>query len=142
MVQPIQPRDERETPPVSVSRVRKVLAARQAEYLTAESGDTGVQWEERVYWIAVSGDVVTVSAQWPGTLGVEKLESLRSFIHDWHAENYWPKLVYGMQDDGSLTLKAEVNADWETGVADRQLDDMLSMSIAKIREAFREVEQL
>ena len=141
-MQPIQPRDERETPPLTVSRVRKVLAARQIEYLTAESGDTGIRWEGRVYWVGVAGEVATVSSTWPGTLPVDKLEALRGFIREWHAGNYWPKLVYGINDDGSLTVSAEVSADWETGVADRQLDDMLSMSIAKIREAFRGVEEL
>ncbi len=141
-MQPIQPRDERETPPLSVSRVRKVLAARQVEYLRAESGDTGIQWEDRVYWVRVAGEVARVSATWPGTLPFARLDALRGFIRDWHAENYWPKLVYGINDDGSLTLSAEVSADWESGVADRQLDDMLSMSVAKIREAFRGVENL
>lgn len=141
-MQPIQPRDERETPPLTVFRLRRVLAARQVDYLTAESGDTGIEWEGRVYWAGVNGEVVTIGATWPGTLPVDKLDDLRQFIRDWHAGNYWPKLAYGMNDDGSLTVSGEVSADWETGVADRQLDDMLSMSVAKIREAFRGVEKL
>lgn len=126
------------TPPLTPKRLRTVLAARQAEYEETPDGAI-VAWDGIDYTIRVGGPdgaIVRIMAEREVDPDIDEL---RAFIRTWHAENYWPTLIFGLDDAHQVRLGAHVTADWETGVADRQLDDMLAMSIVKIREAFREV---
>ena len=134
--------EESDTPPLSVQRVRRVLSARQIEYLTAESGDTGVEFDDVTCWVSVGVDVLTIRADWPGTLPIERLEDVRTLLRRWHAEHYWPTASFGVRDDGSVTVSAQCAYDFESGAADRQIDSAAAMSCAKINELFREVSAL
>lgn len=134
-----------DTPPLSVARVRRVLGARQIDYVTAESGDTGLESESGDIWIRVAGAddaVLRITADWPGAYDVEKVEAVRGFLRSWHRQHYWPKATFGITDDGLVTVHAAVHYDFESGVADRQLDAVMAMSVVKIREMFRQVAAL
>lgn len=128
-----------ETPELSVARVRRVLGARQIEFLTAESGDTGVAQDGVTCWISVAADVLAVRADWPGALPIDRLEEVRALLRRWHIEHYWPTASFGVTDNGGVTVAAHCSHDFESGAADHQIDAVLSMSMAKIHELFREV---
>lgn len=116
------------------------MQARALPYVTDDDNMVGMTWEDRTYWCEVTRwdqSVITVWSMWEGVL---PLETLRLFIARWHSENYWPRLSFEVDDFTRVT--ATVSADFATGVADRQLDAMISMSVAKIREAFRELTAL
>lgn len=134
-----------QTPELTVGRVRRVLSAREVEYITAESGDTGLENGDETIWIAVGGAddaVLTVRGDYPGSLPIDRLHDVRDFISTWHRQHYWPTASFGIADDGAVTVAGQVSYDFEAGVADRQLDDVLAMSVTKIRELFREVAAL
>lgn len=134
-----------DTPALSVARIRRVLGARQIEFVTAESGDTGIENENGTVWISATGPdgaVLRVWAEWPGRYDVDKLEAVRAFLRTWHEQHYWPKATFGITDDGWLTVAATANYDFEAGVADRQLDAVIAMAVVKIREMFRQVAAL
>lgn len=140
-----QEQSEDQTPGLSVGRVRRVLSARGHEYVTAESGETGLEDGDETIWIAATGPddaVLTIRGTFPGALDIDKLHDVRSFIADWHRQHYWPTVSYGIADDGAVSVTGHCVYDFESGVADRQLDDVLAMSVTKIRELFREVGQL
>lgn len=129
-----------DTPAMSARRVEAVMQARALPYVTDDDNMVGMTWEDRTYWCEVTRwdqSVITVWSMWEGVL---PLETLRLFIARWHSENYWPRLSFEVDDFTRVT--ATVSADFATGVADRQLDAMISMSVAKIREAFRELTAL
>lgn len=131
-----------DTPPLSVARVRRVCGARQMDFITAESGDTGIETDGTTVWIAVAGAdeaVLRMTAQWEGYCDVDKLSLIREFLRAWHRQHYWPKGTYGITDDGRVTVHASVTYDFESGVADRQLDAVIAMGLVKIREMFRQV---
>lgn len=134
--------DTSELQPLSVARVRRVLATRKIDYVTAESGDTGLENGNETIWIAVGGPahgVLTVHGDWPGSLPIDRVDDVRAFIADWHRHHYWPTAHFGIADDGAVSVAGHTAYDFEAGVADRQLDDAMAMSIAKLRELFREL---
>lgn len=86
--------------------------------------------------------VLTIHADFPETLEIERLDDVRACLRRWHAEHYWPIASFGIGDDGSITVSAHCAYDFEAGAADRQIDDVIAMSVAKIRQLSREVNTL
>ncbi|GAB3946116.1 YbjN domain-containing protein [Corynebacterium tapiri] len=121
-----------ELEPLTPARIRRVLGVHELDFVAAEDGAS----LEGIHFSCDAFGVLTVAGHTPTALSGEEA---RRAVRAWHAEHFWPTCSVELTLDEGVTLHASVSVDYETGVADRQLDAMMSMALAKIREFFREV---
>jgi hypothetical protein len=69
---------------------------------------------------------------------------LYEFCNAWNHDRLWPKAYVHVQDDGTVNVIGEVLADWERGVTDEQLDQVMICGVAtgcQLADAVAELRQ-
>lgn len=135
--------DQPLTPPIDLARVRQVLTNRMIAHEIAD-GDR-LKLTDQVVPISITvndADVLSLWADEDDVFDVERIDEVRAMITTWHREHYWPTASFGISDHGRIRVRAGVAYDFEAGVTDYQLDDVIAMSMAKTNEFFRKIHQL
>lgn len=118
-------RQTTQTPPLSQARVKKFFDSRGFRYWVGRDGSIAYLHNEGNLHFLTRGErdeVLCVFGTWSGSLPMDCLEQVREFIRNWHRTRLWPKCYHSIDDNGRIRIYTELNTDYESGVADEQLD--------------------
>ena len=62
--------------------------------------------------------------------GIDDVRRLYEFCNAWNHDRLWPKAYVHTSDDGLVSVIGELVADWEKGVSQDQLDQVIICGIA------------
>ena len=117
--------------PLTEARVSAFLNARGYRFTTDEDGDLTGTWDGHRFWFLLLGDdneVIQVRGRWSRSLPLEQRAAAILALNDWNRERIWPK-AYLREESGALAVYSEVSADFEPGVTDLQLDQVLACGL-------------
>lgn len=117
--------------PLSRDRVGEYLLDRGYKFVVDDDGDLTGTWDGNRFWFLLLGEqqeIVQVRGRWHRVLPLEQRPALALAINDWNRERIWPK-AYLREEEGSLALYSEVSADFEPGVTDNQLAQVLACGL-------------
>lgn len=123
--------DDEPPRPLSRDRVAEYLLDREYRFVVDDDGDLTGTWDGNRFWFLLLGDqreIVQVRGRWHRTLPLEQRPALALAVNDWNRERIWPK-AYLREEDGLLALYCEVSADFEPGVTDHQLAQVLACGL-------------
>jgi len=130
--------------PLSRERVADHLLSRGYRFVVDDDGDLTGTWDGSRFWFLLLGEqqeILQVRGRWHRQLALEHRPALALAVNDWNRERIWPK-AYLREEEGALALYSEVSADYEPGVTDLQLAQLVSCGLGTGVQMFAAVEAL
>ena len=109
------------------------LDGRGFAYKVDDDGDVLGNWEGTVIYFFRIGErreMLQVRALTERVFSTDDVPRLYSFCNAWNHDKLFPKAYVHVGDDGVARVVGEVIADWEHGVAQAQLDQVMLCGIA------------
>ncbi|GAA0550755.1 hypothetical protein GCM10010172_36160 [Paractinoplanes ferrugineus] len=113
--------------------IKSVLDKHGYTYMVDADGDVVGNFQGNlIYFFQIGdhGEMLQVRAMVQHVFGMEEVTRLYEFCNSWNHDRLWPKAYVHIQDDGVVNVIGEVLADWEHGVSDEQLDQVMICGIA------------
>ncbi|MFI5931191.1 YbjN domain-containing protein [Actinoplanes sp. NPDC051494] len=119
--------------PLTNELITAVLKAREFAYATDDDGDIRGDWQScLIYFFRVgqASEIIQVRILTYPDFSVDDVPSLYAFCNAWNHDRLWPKAYVHTDDDGVVRVVGEVSADFEHGVTQEQLDQVMICGIA------------
>jgi len=128
----------RELPrPVTMERISTELQKHNYAFTIDDDGDLTGVWDNHQFWFILGGnekEVLQVRGRWNSSLGSSERLSALLAVNDWNRDHIWPK-VY-VRDEVDLVIYAEVSIDFEYGVTDAQLREVIACGLVTAVQFF------
>ncbi|WP_029288820.1 YbjN domain-containing protein [Cellulomonas sp. HZM] len=125
-------------------RLGEYLLEHGYRFVVDDDGDLTGTWDGNRFWFLLLGEadeIVQVRGRWHRQLPLDQRAAVSLALNDWNRERIWPK-AYVREEDGMLALYSEVSADFEAGVNDQQLAQVLACGLGTGVQLFASLEQL
>jgi hypothetical protein len=122
-----------ELQPLSNELIIAVLRARDFTHKVDDDGDILGNWQGTVIYffrIGEKKELLQVRALTQRVFSTDDVPRLYSFCNHWNHDKLFPKAYVHVADDGAARVVGEVVADWEHGVTQDQLDQVMICGIA------------
>jgi hypothetical protein len=136
--------DEDPVRPLTRDRIGDYLLEHEYRFVVDEDGDLTGTWDGNRFWFLLLGDadeIVQVRGRWHRSLPLDQRPAVSLALNDWNRERIWPK-AYVREEEGMLALYSEVSADFEPGVSDHQLAQVLACGLGTGVQMFTTIEGL
>lgn len=123
--------DDEPPRPLSRDRIGDYLLGRGYRFVVDEDGDLTGTWDGSRFWFLMLGEqeeILQVRGRWHRTFTLEQRPAVGLAVNDWNRERIWPK-AYLREEDGAIALYSEVSADFEPGVTDLQLAQLVACGL-------------
>ncbi|GCE76855.1 YbjN domain-containing protein [Cellulomonas biazotea] len=123
--------DDEPPRPLSRDRIGDYLLGRGYRFVVDEDGDLTGTWDGSRFWFLMLGEqeeILQVRGRWHRTFTLEQRAAVGLAVNDWNRERIWPK-AYLREEDGAIALYSEVSADFEPGVTDLQLAQLVACGL-------------
>jgi hypothetical protein len=113
--------------------ITQSLKDRGFEFKIDEDGDILGNFEGNLIYFFRLGpehEMLQVRTMSQHVFGMEDVNRLYEFSNSWNHDRLWPKAYVHVADDGVVSVIGELVADWEKGVTQEQLDQVLICGIA------------
>ena len=107
-----------------------------------DDGDLTGTWDGSRFWFLLLGEqqeILQVRGRWHRSLQLDQREVASLAVNDWNRERIWPK-AYLREEEGVLALYSEVSADFEPGVTEPQLAQLLACGLGTGVQMFSSLE--
>ena len=133
-------------PPYMLTRERiaDYLVGRGYRFVVDDDGDLTGTWDGSRFWFLMLGEqqeILQVRGRWHRSLPLDQRATASLAVNDWNRERIWPK-AYLREEEGVLALYSEVSADFEPGVTDVQLAQLLACGLGTGVQMFSTLEAL
>ncbi|WP_022867416.1 YbjN domain-containing protein [Schaalia vaccimaxillae] len=128
--------------PISQERLCRLFDNQGWFWHIDDDGDLAGNWDDNAFYFRFSGEqkeVLSILSFMRLTVPEEREEELEILIEDWHRERLWPKAYFRRNEDGSLRVMGEVNADYEFGATDAQLLQQCQCALSTTLQLFAHV---
>lgn len=118
--------------PLTQERLTKIFDTQGWHYGIDDDGDLGGRWDGAGFYFFTAGaqkEILHISSAMAESVPTEREDELLNLLEDWNRDRIWPKSYYMTTADGSLSVRAEVNVDYEQGVTDEQLLQHVSCAL-------------
>jgi hypothetical protein len=125
--------DELTLAPLSHERIEREFAEHDIKYWRMSDGDFAGNWDHNTFYFFVAGEdheILTIRGDWSQRMPIELRAELLLALDEWHRDTRWPKGYTHVDDEGRLWISAELSMDWENGLTDGQLHQMVVCAIS------------
>lgn len=122
-----------ELQPLGNELITAVLDGRGFAYKTDENDDVFGNWNGTLIYFFRIGEqleMLQVRALAPRGFSTDDVPRLYSFCNHWNHDKLFPKAYVHVGDDGEARVVGELLSDWEHGVTQQQLDQVMIAGIA------------
>lgn len=136
--------DDEPPRPLTRDRIGDYLLGRGYRFVVDEDGDLTGTWDGSRFWFLMLGEhqeILQVRGRWHRTFALEQRAPVGLAVNDWNRERIWPK-AYLREEDGVIALYSEVSADFEPGVTDLQLAQLVACGLGTGVQMFAALEGL
>lgn len=84
--------------------------------------------------------ICTVRGQWNVAAPATARYRLLDVINNWCAHHFWPKAYLVSRDNGTVEVHTEVSIDFEHGVSDLQLKQLVDCGVGTAMQLFSELD--
>lgn len=131
--------------PVSIERIAAYFDAQDYNYAYDEDGDLEAGFDDNHFSFILQGsqhEVLVVRGTWHQYLPAKYRDEFADFLNNWNRERLWPKSYLLIDDDNEIQIHGEVAADFEYGVTDKQLEQLIDCGIGTCLSMFHELDRL
>ena len=118
--------------PLSQERLTTIFDTQSWHYGIDDDGDLGGRWDGAGFFFFIAGpqqEILHISSAMAERIPAEREDELLTLLEDWNRDHIWPKSYYMVTDTDDLSVRAEVNVDYEHGVTDEQLLQHVSCAL-------------
>jgi hypothetical protein len=124
-----------------MQRIADHLTRRGYHFRIDDDGDITGTWDGHRFWFLLLGEhkeIVQIRGRWSTTLPPTSRLATLQVVNDWNRERIWPK-VY-LREEAGLALYAEVSVDFDHGVTDAQLGQVIACGLGTAVQLFHAIE--
>jgi hypothetical protein len=120
-------------PPLSHDMIISALEAHEFAHFVDDEGDIGGNWQGCLIYFFRLGknqEIFQVRALTHPEFSTDDVPRLHAFCNAWNHDRLWPKAYVHTGDDGVVRVIGEVGADFEHGVTQQQLEQIMICGVA------------